>query len=234
LATTSSWSQTRLTQGATKQHTVRLKTGEPVNAKYTWTVTPSTGTSSNLALFEGTSANLLWAGPIGSYTLAVQVVDGNGCLSEAAFQDIEIVAAGDLLFSAAYPNTIVCSDLAGGNEGSVPEHSQSLFEINYAGDTTLLEAIVTIKNPNGIFVGLDGTALPDQQSTEVLISNQNNDKVIEISVSDSWENNTSETVLFTITLVSVKTADQVLIQANEQTDVIRTIGVLPKPNIEFE
>jgi len=197
-------------------------------------VTPANGTSTNLASIVGNNAEIIWDGFVGLYTLSVQVVDGNGCLSEFISQEIEIVSPGDLVFASSFPNTLVCSDLVGGIDGSVPEHSQSLFRVTYAGDANLVSAQITIENPNGDFVGLDGVILPDQQNAQIKIDNVETDKEIDFAVSDLWENNASQLIDFEIKLISALTADQVEIMAVSGTDVVRTITVLTKPAIEFK
>ena len=126
-------------------------------------------------------------GPPGIYTLTVNVVDGNGCVSEQINKKVEILTPGELVFEAAMPSTTVCSDLAGGVEGSAPSHTESLFRVVYAGEKNLVSATLTLKNPEGKFVGLNGTALPDQAHPDGNSGKQNEDKSIDISVSDGWK-----------------------------------------------
>jgi hypothetical protein len=168
------------------------------------------------------------------YSVLVQVTDGNGCLSEPISQDMEILAPGDLIFAANYPGTVVCSDLAGGNEGSAPAHSTSSFRITYAGAVNLQSANITMKNPAGVFVGLDGSVLANQAAPELTIANVEADKEIVFDVTDSWENTTAGNVDFEILLVSAKTTDNSDITADPVSDVTRTITVSPKPVIAFE
>lgn len=197
-------------------------------------VTPSNGTSTNISSIGGNRAQIIWDGPVGNYTLSVQVVDGNGCVSQSISQQIEIISSGDLLFAASLPNTMVCSGLAGGMAGLVAENSQSWFRVAYTGDANLVSATITIKNPDGNFMGLDGVVLPDQQNSQVKIDNVETDKEIDFAVSDSWENNSAELIQFEITLISGLTADQTEIPAVSGTDVERTISVLAKVVIEFK
>lgn len=229
----SSYSQV-ITQGASKTYTIKMNVGNATDATYSWAVSPANGTSTDLSVVSGNAANILWDGPVGLYLVAVQVTDGNGCLSESIIQNMEILAPGDLIFAAAYPNTTTCSDLAGGAEGSVPGHSQSMFNITYAGAANLLSANITIKNPDGKFTGLDGTELANQGAPEVTVVNAETDKQIVFSVSDSWENTTVASADFEIVLVSAQTADLSTIVADGTSDVKRTITVMPKPVIAFE
>lgn len=233
VAAMSGWSQNSITQGASKAYTIQMNVGESVGATYSWAVVPASGTTTDMMAFTGNTATIFWDGSVGQYSVTVQVTDGNGCLSETINQDMEILAPGDLIFAAVLPNTQTCSDLTDG-EGSVPGHSQSLFRITYAGNANLASAKVTVKNPAAIFVDLDGTVLADQANPEITIANDAADKAIDITVSDSWENNTGANVRFEITLVSALTSDNSTIIADSTSDVTRTATVLPKPVIAFE
>ena len=175
----------------------------------------------------------MWDGVPGFYSVNVQVTDGNGCLGEPISQDMEILAPGDLVFAPELPSTQTCSDLTGG-EGSVPAHSQSFFRITYAGDANLTSAKITVKNPMGSFVDLNGTVLDKQANPELIITNDAVDKAIDFALSDSWENNTAAKVQFEIVLVSALTSDNSEIAADTNTDVTRTVTILPKPVIAFE
>jgi hypothetical protein len=185
------WSQSSITRGGTKGYKLKLNVGNATGATYQWNVSPANGTTTNLTGVSGDTATIVWDGPVGLYSVLVQVTDGNGCLSEPISQDMEILAPGDLIFASSYPGTIVCSDLAGGNEGSVPAHSTSSFSITYAGAVNLSLANITIKNPAGVFVGLDGSVLANQAVPELTIANAEADKEIVFDVTDSWENTTS-------------------------------------------
>lgn len=223
-----------ITQGASKTYTIKMNVGNVTGATYKWSVTPANATTTNLAAITGNQATIVWDGPVGYYSLDVQVTDGNGCLSEPISQAVEILAAGDLIFASNYPNTVVCSDLAGGSEGSVPAHSTSSFSIAYAGTANLLSANITIKNPAGEFVGLNGSVLANQAAPELTIANVQADKEILFDVTDSWENATVANVSFQIRLISAKTTDNSDITANPVSDVTRTIAVTAKPVIAFE
>jgi hypothetical protein len=233
LAAWSAWSQNNITQGASKSYTIQMNVGEASGASYLWAVTPAGGTSTDLTVITGNTATILWDGVPGIYSVSVQVTDGNGCLGEPINQSMEILAPGDLVFAAAFPGTQTCSDLSGG-EGSVPAHSQSLFRVTYAGDANLTSAKITVKNPVGSFVDLNGTVLADQANPELTITNDAADKAIDFALTDSWENNTSANVQFELTLVSALTSDSSEITADTNADVTRTVTILPKPVIAFE
>jgi len=212
---------------------VRLITGRTENAVYSWQVAPAIGTSTNLGALTDSTATIVWDGLPGIYTLTVSVVDGNGCVSEQISKEVEILAPGDLVFATAMPSTIVCSDLAGGVEGSADPHSQSLFQVVYEGEGTLASATFTIQNPAGEFVDTAGNVLANQGSPEVIMDNEDDNNTIDLAVTDAWENNSAAEVQFTVTLVSASTADNAVIVANPETDIERTINVLPKPEISF-
>lgn len=228
------WSQSSITQGGTKGYKLKLNVGNATGATYQWSVSPANGTTTDLTGVSGDTATIVWDGPAGLYSLLVQVTDGNGCLSEPISQNMEILAPGDLIFAANFPGTVVCSDLAGGNEGSAPAHSTSSFRITYAGAVNLSSATITIKNPAGVFVGLDGVVLANQAAPELTIANVEADKEILFDVTDSWENTTAGNIDFEILLQSAKTTDNSDITADPVSDVTRTITVSPKPVIAFE
>ncbi|HCE58421.1 MAG TPA: hypothetical protein DER09_11460 [Prolixibacteraceae bacterium] len=228
------WSQNSITQGGTKGYKLKLNVGNATGATYQWSVSPANGTTTNLTGVSGDTATIVWDGPAGLYSVLVQVTDGNGCLSEPISQDMEILAPGNLIFATNFPGTVVCSDLAGGNEGSAPEHSTSSFRITYAGAVNLSSAKITIKNPAGVFVGLDGSVLANQDAPELTIANAETDKEILFDVTDSWENTTAGNIDFEILLLSAKTTDNSDITADPISDVTRTITVSPKPVIAFE
>lgn len=234
LTTAVAWAQGSFTQGATKGYKIKMNVGQANGATYQWSVTPATGTSTDLSTVSGDTATIIWDGPVGNYTLAVQVTDGNGCLSEPISQTVEILAPGDLIFAANYPNTIVCSDLAGGSEGSSPAHSASSFRITYAGAANLQSANVTVKNPAGVYVGLDGLVLANQSAPEITIPNTQADKEIIFEVADTWENTSVGNSSFEIKLLSAVTTDNSVITADPLSEVTRTVTVLPKPVIAFE
>lgn len=232
IAAISGWSQNSITQGGSKDYTVTLNIGEATGATYTWEVTPAAGTSTDLTALSGNTVSIVWDGPVGDYTLSVQVTDGNNCLSEPITQTMEILAPGQLIFAASAPSTTTCSDLSGG-EGSVPPSSESSFSISYDGDANLTSANVTIKNPDGDFIDLDGNILADQGNPEVTIANDAADKLIDFAVADGWENATNADVLFEITLISALTDDSATVSADSGADVERTITILSKPVIQF-
>lgn len=226
-------SQDRITQGASKPHSVRLISGRAENAVYSWEVSPATGTSTNVVAVTDSAATIVWDGLPGIYTLTVSVIDGNGCISEQISKEVEIIRSGNLIFAAGYPSTTICSDLAGDMKGSSLSHSESLFQVVYGGEANLASATVTIQNPDGEFTGLDGTVLPNQENQEITLENNREDKTIDLAISDTWENTGSTEVQFTVTLVSAVTSDGAEIVANSETDIVRSIIVLPKPVIGF-
>jgi hypothetical protein len=234
LTTAVAWAQGSFTQGATKGYKIKMNVGQANGATYQWSVSPATGTSTDLSAVSGDTATIIWDGPVGNYTLAVQVTDGNGCLGEPISQTVEILVPGDLVFAANYPNTIVCSDLAGGSEGSSPAHSLSSFRITYEGTANLQSANITIKNPEGVYVGLDGVVLANQDAPEITIPNAQADKEIIFEVTDAWENTSAGNTSFEIKLLSAVTTDNSVITADPSSEVTRTVTVLPKPVIAFE
>jgi hypothetical protein len=233
LAASSAWSQNSITQGASKTYTIQMNVGNETGATYSWSVTPANGTSTNLGAITGNSVDIVWDGPLGDYTVEVQVTDGNGCLSEPISQGMTIVAPGDLVFASTFPSTETCSDLTGGVPGSNPPASESNFRITYAGQENLLSANITVQNPDGDYIELDGPVLADQNNPEITITNDAADKEIDFSLADSWENNTNANVVFELTLISAETADNLVINADPTADVERTVTVRAKPVIQF-
>lgn len=226
-------SQERITHGANKSHSVRLITGLAENAVYSWQVSPAGGTSTELNALTDSSASIRWDGQPGTYLLTVSVIDGNGCVSEQVSKEVEIVASGELIFAATTPSTVVCSDLAGNVEGSSPPHSESLFQVVYAGEANLASATFTIENPDGQFVDSNGSIFTNQDNPEITVNNAEEDKTIDLAVADSWENSGNSNVEFIITVISALTTDNVEITAEPETDIVRSISVLPKPVIGF-
>lgn len=96
--------------------------GESKDAAYNWWVEPASGTSTNMQAITGSTANILWDGSEGSYTLYATVTDGNGCLADTISKIVKIenanpqpltVYAGpdtligncqSYLFNSVYPN----------------------------------------------------------------------------------------------------------------------------------
>ncbi len=231
LAVCSSWAQNKITQGGSKNYSITLNVGNATGATYNWEVSPAGGTSTDLSTITGNTATIVWDGSAGDYTVSVQVTDGNNCLSEPISQNMEILAPGQLIFAASAPSTTTCSDLSAG-EGSVPASSTSAFSISYDGDANLSSANITIENPDGDYIDLDGTVLADQGNPELTLTNDAADKQIDFSVTDTWENATNADVQFTVTLLSGITDDNADLTA-DSTDDERTITVRTKPVIQF-
>lgn len=232
LAASSVWSQNSITQGGSKDYTVTLNVGNATGASYKWEVTPVGGTSTDLTAITGNTATIVWDGPAGDYEVSVQVTDGNNCLSEPITQDMEILAPGSLIFAATAPSTTTCSDLSGGGDGSVPPSSTSAFRITYDGAANLTSANITIENPDGDYVDVDGSVLADQSNPELTLTNDAADKQIDFTVTDTWENTTNADVIFTVTLLSGVTADDADLTADSSDDE-RTITIRTKPVIQF-
>lgn len=93
-------------QGNSFTHEVNLTNGNPLNAVYQWSVEPTGGTTTDMNLFSGSSANIVWDGFPGGYTLYVSVSDGNGCVSDTISQHVEIAAPSDFYLSAGRDTTI--------------------------------------------------------------------------------------------------------------------------------
>jgi hypothetical protein len=75
-------SDIQVEEGSPANHLVRMTSGKPEKAIYHWHVKPANGTSTNLTAITGPSANIIWDGLPGNYTLYADVTDGNGCNSE--------------------------------------------------------------------------------------------------------------------------------------------------------
>ncbi len=73
---------TKIDQGTTANHKVRMISGQPLHANYLWSVVPPEGTTTGLSAFKGDSALILWNGPPGKYELNVSVKDGNAVLQK--------------------------------------------------------------------------------------------------------------------------------------------------------
>lgn len=78
---------------STGQYEAGMLKGEPQNAVYHWSVTPSFGTSTDLSAITGPVAEIDWK-MLGRYTLGVSVIDGNGCTSDTITQLIEVNKSG--------------------------------------------------------------------------------------------------------------------------------------------
>jgi gliding motility-associated-like protein len=96
----------KIQQGTSAEHKVSLTAGQPIQAKYLWSIDPPEGTNTDLTKFNGDSALILWNGPVGMYVLNVSVTDGNGCTGETLSQQIEILQPADFMVSAGRDTTI--------------------------------------------------------------------------------------------------------------------------------
>ena len=216
-------------------HQITMTTGNSSGASYAWSVTPAGGTSTDLSAINGNLATILWDGNVGTYTLTVQASDGNGCVSNTTTQIVQVtppIVIGDLVFSPDYPNTTVCSDLSSGEEGAVPPNNSSTFEVAYNGDINLSSALITILNPDGKYIGLNGNELADQLIPGIRIDNTGDSKEITFEVINSWENIEDSSVDYKISLVEGELANGTLVQGTVGYN-LRYISILPKPLIEF-
>lgn len=69
---------------------VGLTTGRTDNAIYHWQVDPSNGTSTDLNSITSETAQILWDGPVGFYTVEVWATDGNGCIADTISTLVEV------------------------------------------------------------------------------------------------------------------------------------------------
>ena len=92
--------------GSQVTHKVNLVTGKPENSVFLWALNPESGTTTDLRLLTASSANILWDGLPGFYTLQVSVSDGNGCVSETISQQIQIVEPSGFAINAGRDTTI--------------------------------------------------------------------------------------------------------------------------------
>lgn len=95
-----------IVQGTIVTHNVQMIRGNLNIPQYTWVIQPANGTSTDLNFITTNSADIIWDGPIGAYSLSVYAIDGNGCLSETISQQIEIVEPDDLIVYAGNDTTI--------------------------------------------------------------------------------------------------------------------------------
>jgi gliding motility-associated-like protein len=106
-------------QGSQEPYKVNMIIGKAENSLYQWSLNPANGTSSDLGAINGPSANVLWDGPPGFYTLLVSVSDGNGCSSETISQQIQIKGSSGFTVNAGR-DTII--------GGCAPYQLQALVE----------------------------------------------------------------------------------------------------------
>jgi gliding motility-associated-like protein len=87
-------------QGLEVTYKVKMVSGKPENSLYKWSLSPETGTTTDLNSISGPSAPILWNGPPGYYSLQVQVKDGDGCISETISQQVLILEPLDFTVNA--------------------------------------------------------------------------------------------------------------------------------------
>ncbi len=93
-------------QNSEVTHKVKMSSGKNENSVYKWSLNPETGTTTVLSELNGSSANILWNGPPGNYSLQVQVTDGNGCLSETISQQVQILEPSGFTVNAGHDTII--------------------------------------------------------------------------------------------------------------------------------
>ena len=96
----------KINQGTTASHKVKMIAGQPQKAKYTWSIDPPDGSNTDLTKITGDSALILWNGSPGIYSLNVSATDGNGCISEPVSQQIEILKPAGFIVSAGRDTVI--------------------------------------------------------------------------------------------------------------------------------
>jgi gliding motility-associated-like protein len=179
---------TQIIQGTTVAHSVNMTGGNSSAAIYSWIVQPDNGTSSDLSTIEGNSASIFWDRPLGSYSIAVSAIDGNGCFSDTIVQQIEIVAPDELIVNAGSDTTIAsCNSFT--LQASVSDTS---------GLSYTWEPADNLDNPS-----LLNPVFTPGNSTEytLTITTINGEKVI-------------DTVLITVSELSANAGDDIVIDEN--------------------
>uniref|UniRef100_UPI00321653AB gliding motility-associated C-terminal domain-containing protein n=1 Tax=uncultured Draconibacterium sp. TaxID=1573823 RepID=UPI00321653AB len=155
-------SENKIAGGNRALYSVNMLTGNSGSAQYSWLVKPALGTSDNLDSIRGNTADIMWDGPSGIYSLIVSSVDGNGCASDSLIQQIEIVRSNDLLLTAgndtvigscaSYKLQAAVSETAGltylWEPGENLSDPTSLNPVFTPGDTTTF--ILTVTNADNI------------------------------------------------------------------------------------
>lgn len=99
-------STNKIVQGRFSNHRIEMQVGDSSLAQYSWSLEPVDGTSSDLESINENSAEIVWDGSLGLYTIKASAIDGSGCESDTITQQIEIVAPDELIFSAGNDTTI--------------------------------------------------------------------------------------------------------------------------------
>ncbi|MDX8337957.1 gliding motility-associated C-terminal domain-containing protein [Draconibacterium sp. IB214405] len=87
---------------------LEMTQGNSAGAVYSWSVEPTNGTSTDLQAIGGSTANILWDGPEGTYTLYATATDGNGCVAETISKEVEVATIHPKEISVyAGPDTLI-------------------------------------------------------------------------------------------------------------------------------
>lgn len=212
-------------QGVIHAHPINLISGNSNNATYSWEVLPAgKGTSTDISAIDGSIATINWDGNVGIYTVQAVMEDGNNCRSNIITQRVEITepALVDIGFDENYPDVDVCSGI---------NDVQRQFRIYSKGKYSIESAQITIKNPDGNYVDLNGELLAEQQNPELVINNSEEDSHISFFVSLNWENSGVEPVQFEIELIHVVEISGNTITSSDVEK--RFLTILPLPAFEF-
>lgn len=99
-------SELSVEQGSVVTYKIKMNSGKSENSVYKWSLNPETATTTGLSSIRGPSATILWNGPPGYYSLQVQVTDGNGCISDTIFQQVQIQESSGFTVNAGRDTTI--------------------------------------------------------------------------------------------------------------------------------
>jgi len=124
-----------------------LSVGEPEGAIYNWFIDPPRGSSTDLSGISNSTIKVLWDGPVGEYTVNVNVEDGNNCKSDTISQVVTInKSAPDPITVNAGPDTIIgsCQSFEFSMVSPVnPDYSYSWQPADYLSDPTIPNPIFT-------------------------------------------------------------------------------------------
>ncbi|HYQ57302.1 MAG TPA: gliding motility-associated C-terminal domain-containing protein [Draconibacterium sp.] len=91
-------------------YALEMTRGEASGAAYSWWVESISGTTTDLQALTEPTANILWDGPAGTYTLYAVATDGKGCSTDTIRKVIEIEDPGlEPIIVYAGPDTIIGS-----------------------------------------------------------------------------------------------------------------------------